>query len=152
MADCTYFPLAFSPLDFLTSIFVSVLSSKSNVHNEFTDFVLFGAILEGFFIFLILWRNFSAFSQPLFGKPQHFWQKELTPLTPAGLLGAWGRRERQYFIDHDEPNGFISARVISHHLLLETLLWGAHPDISHCSSSPSPSAPHPPLGAALCLC
>lgn len=131
-------------------IFVLVLSSKSNIHNEFPVFVLFRAILEGFYLSNSL-KKFLCLVSTLFGKLQHFWQKELTPLTLAGLLGAWGRRESQYFIDHDEPNGFISAVVIFHHLLLETLLWGAKHDILYCSSSPSPSAPHPPLGTGLCL-
>lgn len=81
---------------------------------------------------------FSASLQPLFGKPQHFQGKELTPVTPADLLGSWCRRERCYFIDHDEANSFISAAVIFHHLLLEALLRGAESDISSCGSSPSP--------------
>lgn len=82
---------------------------------------------------------FSASLQPLIGgKPQRFQGKELTPLAPADLLRCWCRGERCHFIDRDEANSFISAVVIFHHLLLEALLQGAEPDISSCSSSPSP--------------
>lgn len=50
MADFTSFPLAFSLwISCVGGIFVLVLSSKSNIHNEFTGFVLFGAVLEDFF-------------------------------------------------------------------------------------------------------
>lgn len=91
---------------------------------------------------------FSALPQPPFGKPQHLQQKVLTLLTPADLLGTSCRGERHCFIDRNETNSFISAVVIFNHLLLETLLWGAKPDVLCCGSSPSLPALHPPLGTA----